>query len=121
MRAAAPHCRAFCIMDTGSTDDTIAVVKRVAADLDFEAAIFQSEWVNFGENRTQSYQACQKFCQRLGLTAATTYALLLDADMVLQGTGMPEVGAPAYQLIQRTTSGLEYANIRLLRLDMPWK
>ena len=123
MRAAAPHCRAFCVMDTGSTDDTIAVVKRVAADLDFEAAIFQSEWVNFGENRTQSYQACQKFCQRLGLTAATTYALLLDADMVLQGTGMPAgaAGAPAYQLIQRTTSGLEYANIRLLRLDMPWK
>jgi tetratricopeptide (TPR) repeat protein len=121
MHAAAPYCRAFCIVDTGSTDDTVAIARRVAADMDFEAAIFNHTWKNFGESRTESYKACQQFCQRIGLNPATTYALLLDADMVICGTGHLAGRQPGYQIIQRNGTSLEYPNIRLLRMDVPWK
>ena len=38
------------IVDTGSTDDTVAIAKR-------RAHVLEQPWENFGVNRTKSFQA----------------------------------------------------------------
>ena len=124
MRAAAAAAKeavsAFVLADTGSTDDTVAIATATAASLAIPIHVAQHTWQNFGHNRTLSYQAAQAYAAQAGLDPATTYALALDGDMVLSGELPPvPLTAPGYHLIQRAGS-LEYANTRLLRLDIPW-
>lgn len=122
MRAAAAVARpaAFVLADTGSTDDTVATATATAASLGLPIHLAPAPWQNFGHNRTLSYKAAQAYAAQAGLDPKTTYALALDGDMVLSGELPPApLTAPGYQLIQRAGS-LEYANTRLLRLDVPW-
>lgn len=122
MRAAAAAAKptAFILADTGSTDNTIATATATAASLGIPIHVAQHTWQNFGHNRTFSYQAAQAYAAQAGFDPKTTYALTLDGDMVLSGELPPApLTAPGYQLIQRAGT-LEYANTRLLRLDIPW-
>lgn len=123
MRAAAAAVAkpaAFVLADTGSTDDTVARATATAASLSIPIHVVQYTWLNFGHNRTLSYQAAQAYAAEAGFDPKTTYALALDGDMVLSGELPPApLTAPGYQLIQCAGS-LEYANTRLLRLDVPW-
>ena len=48
--AAQPLVDHTLIVDTGSTDDTINIAKK-------RALVIEQPWVNFGHNRSQSFQA----------------------------------------------------------------
>jgi tetratricopeptide (TPR) repeat protein len=125
MRATATVASAFCICDTGSTDDTCAVATATAAALQKPIKIYNHEWKNFGHNRTLSFQACQEYCSELGKNPAITYAFLLDGDMVLMTSPKTEqilqgLSDKGYYIMQKA-GNLEYKNVRLLRLDWEWK
>ena len=122
MRACAPAVVAFCLCDTGSTDDTIAIAKRTAGALGKPIRVFDHIWKNFGHNRSLSYTACQQYCKEQGWVPEITYALALDGDMVLTGdfTATSRLTHKGYHLIQKAGS-LEYLNTRIMRLDVPWK
>lgn len=121
IRSAAAAATAICLCDTGSTDNTIEVALATAASLQKPIKVYQHEWKNFGHNRTLSFQACQDYCQALGKSLASTYALAIDGDMVLQGdTGkIKSLTDTGYYLLQKA-GNLEYKNMRFLRLDYPW-
>lgn len=110
---------AFCVHDTGSTDDTC---DRVHAFLKTHTGcLTQSTWKDFGHNRTLSFQAAREYLASQGWDLTTTYGLLLDADMVfrpgtLRQQPLTEIG---YTIIQRMGT-LEYPNCRLVRMDHPW-
>jgi glycosyltransferase involved in cell wall biosynthesis len=73
----------YCICDTGSTDDTVAIAERVAASLQKPIRVFNHTWKNFGHNRTLSFQHARTYVRdTLKWDLAQTYGLLLDGDMV---------------------------------------
>jgi glycosyltransferase involved in cell wall biosynthesis len=114
---------AICIADTGSTDDTVEVLKEHFKTIGKPATIYQHEWKHFGHNRTLSFLAAQDFCSRLGWDPNETYALLLDADMqlVVGPTFDKEaLTTPGYKIVQRAGS-LEYFNTRFVKVGHPWK
>ena len=99
----------YCIVDTGSTDDTIDVLK----SMDMPGTIFEEAFVDFGTTRNFLLDKCRQ-------TTTCEYLLLLDADMVLCVS--PEWDAAkldntidVYSVIQ--VSSLEYHNVRLIRRD----
>ena len=112
---------AVLISDTGSTDDTVEIAR--AYD-EKPKEVVQETWTNFGVNRTLSLHSARAFAVRLGWCLDRTYALVLDADMSLQGA--PEAlrrwlgnRPKGLQLMQRS-GHMEYVNTRLMLLSDPW-
>ena len=62
----------YCICDTGSTDDTINIIKNYFEKKNIFGKIIQESFINFSHNRNLSLKACE---------GMSDYILLLDADM----------------------------------------
>lgn len=85
-------------------------------------ATYWTPWRSFGANRTDAFQHARAACLDWGWEPADTYALVLDADHVLQGPArLDPGGAPGYRLEHRHADGLRYQTTRLMRLDLPWR
>ena len=107
---------AFCIHDTGSTDNTCEIAEEFLQSR--TGCLTKSEWKDFGYNRTQSFLEAQSFVKDW---KGDVYGLLLDADMIfhpgsLQTQVLTEKG---YTVLQRN-GHLLYPNTRLVRMDHPW-
>ena len=115
--AALPAIDSISIVDTGSSDDTVAVIGAWAAERGLPLALHHAPFVDFGQNRSQSYAlARQSFPQ-------ADYCLLLDADMVLQieqGWDKATLNAAHYLLRQRNPH-IDYWNTRLISTRLPWQ
>jgi glycosyltransferase involved in cell wall biosynthesis len=46
----------YVIVDTGSTDDTIALIRQEMAGYGIDGEVHERPWVNFGVNRQQSLE-----------------------------------------------------------------
>jgi glycosyltransferase involved in cell wall biosynthesis len=118
------HVDAFCICDTGSTDNTIQKINEYfGSTKSVPYRIFEYPWKNFGESRSESFNCCREYAKSLDWNWDSTYALVLDADMELVvPTVFPrsclQVGG--YMLIQEN-SCLRYENTRILQLSVNWK
>jgi glycosyltransferase involved in cell wall biosynthesis len=113
---------AVLIVDTGSTDNTVAVAQAWLEKEGKPGHIAHHTWRDFGWNRTRSFHEARGYAvDRLGLCPKSTFALLLDADMVLKNGQdlVLEGDAPGFSLIQRG-GDTAYKNTRLLRLSHPW-
>lgn len=114
------------VADTGSTDGTLdTVLREFQSDIPVHACVH--EWKDFGTNRTLSFTEAQRWAKEdLGLVLGYTYALFLDADMLLQGPffkkeDVEQLRLPGYTLVQHNTAcGLHYPNLRLARMDLSW-
>jgi len=98
----------YCICDTGSTDDTIAIIRNYMTEKGKTGEVYQEPFKNFGYNRTHALERAAQWAE---------YALLLDADMKL--TIAPEFSindltADVYTILQRNGS-LDYFNTRIVR------
>jgi glycosyltransferase involved in cell wall biosynthesis len=116
---------AVCVCDTGSTDNTVEVLREYFKDFQIPTRVAEGpehSWKNFGHNRTQSFREAVKYCASLGWDPETTYAVVLDADMQLRpqpGFEKSELKAIGYKIIQKSGS-LEYYNTRFLKIAHPW-
>ena len=63
----------YCICDTGSTDDTVDVIKEYFKSKNIPGKIVVEQFKDFSHNRNFSLQAC---------VGMSDYVLLLDADMI---------------------------------------
>ena len=73
-----PYIDAWAIVDTGSTDRTMEIIREVMADVD--GVLLEREWVdNFGVSRTQALEAAR--------SSGCDYALVQDADDVFSADG----------------------------------
>lgn len=120
-----PYIHGVVLCDTGSVDDTVKIVEKVADENpSVTFYIEHHEWVSFGHNRSLSFDAAQKhFGKRKDI-----YCLLLDADMklVVNDTKVLsdeylQQGDHAGYLLQQRNGGTVYNNIRLIRLSDEWK
>jgi len=63
----------YCICDTGSTDNTIQVIKDYFKENNLKGEVHERPWVNFGHNRTECFQLA---------SGISDYNMTLDADEV---------------------------------------
>jgi glycosyltransferase involved in cell wall biosynthesis len=111
---------AFCICDTGSTDNT----KEIALEfLKTHPGCFSEEtFKDFGYNRTISFINARQYLIDFKWDLTDTYGLLLDADMVFVPGKLKQqnLTAVGYKTIQKNGT-LEYYNARIIRMDYNWK
>ena len=121
LNAIEPAVDAVCVVDTGSTDNTVELATKWVSGR--KGVVAGIPWKNFGESRSASFVVARDFVRdTLGWNLQEVYGLLLDADMVfhpgsLRSYPLTEVG---YTLVQ-CAGLLEYPNCRLVRMDHPWK
>ena len=56
----------FCITDTGSTDDTVTIIPEIMSSSEKPWKLYQTEFVNFGHTRTESFVNTKEFVTELG-------------------------------------------------------
>lgn len=98
----------YCICDTGSTDTTIKLIRDYFESKKIPGEVFEVPFKDFGYNRTLSLERAEKWGQ---------YALLLDADMVLEIAPTfqkKEITQDVYQLKQKNST-LDYYNTRIVK------
>lgn len=115
----------LCICDTGSTDNTITIVKQFMQDNGIPGNIYQHEWKNAGENRTLSANEAKKVLKELGFSLEHSYTLYLNADDILKigpDFRKDQLDADAY-LLRETSSFLSYSRYtpHLLRASFHWQ
>jgi hypothetical protein len=100
--------QAVVIVDTGSTDDTLAVIRGL--NYPFPVQLHQRPWKDFAHNRTELL--------RLAAPVAD-YLLLLGADWTVEGH-LPRLTADGYTLLVRSAD-VESPRLLLLRSALPWR
>jgi|CXWL01.1.fsa_nt_gi tetratricopeptide (TPR) repeat protein len=115
LRSARPHVSAYAIVDTGSSDATIARAKELLGDLPGE--IIARPWADFSSNRNQSLELALSY---------GSHALILDADEELQlaGSAFPALAAEVdlYWLNERSTRPAPaLSKPRILRLGSGYR
>lgn len=116
LRAAAPHLAGYVICDTGSTDGTPEIIKRVFDEYGVPGEVVHTTFENFEQARNEALAAAR------ASTVDFDYVLFCDADMELRVDGEFPAGLtePVYNLMQYSVgSELGYQNVRLLRRDEP--
>lgn len=71
MSCTLPLIDTFSIVDTGSTDNTIEVIKDFYKEKGIEGVVHERPWKNFGHNRSESLKLCDGLMD---------YILVIDAD-----------------------------------------
>jgi glycosyltransferase involved in cell wall biosynthesis len=101
----------YCVVDTGSTDDTIDVLK----SMDMPGVVLEEPFVDFATTRNYMIDKCRQ------VMTSCDYLVLLDADMVLRVSPAWDWakldGRDVFNLVQ--ISGVEYENVRMIRRDAP--
>jgi tetratricopeptide (TPR) repeat protein len=117
------HVDAVSILDTGSTDNTVEICNTflTASGKPFKVSV--EPFKNFGYNRTISFKKAQELCTELEWDASKTYAMTVDADMIIKPA--PEfknfeMTVPGYTVIQQNGS-LKYHNNRFHQCAYDWK
>lgn len=109
-----PIIDSYCICDTGSTDNTIEIIKAYFDSKQISGKIVQEPFVDFGYNRTFALAQCTDM--------PAEYILLMDADMVLQYGS--DFDNEAFKLsltqnqahyIMQGTSEFNYKNVRIVK------
>lgn len=114
LKAVRPLISRWCIVDTGSTDDTPARIERALADL--PGRLHHREWVHFGHNRSEALALAR---------GQGDWLLLVDADEELvidenfRWAARDDVDA--WQIRQCPGGDTEFFLPRLLRADRPWR
>lgn len=98
----------YCICDTGSTDNTVDIIREYMSKAGKKGEVYIEPFQNFGYNRTHALERAAQWAE---------YALLLDADMVLTihyGFNTSLLTGVAYNILQKN-SDIEYYNTRIVK------
>jgi len=112
LRSVKPHVHSWAIADTGSSDGTQEIVRRIMGDLPGE--LIERPWVDFATNRNEALELARKYGD---------YALIIDADEVLEtdaGFTWGTLGDPGY-LLEFVYGPTHYRRTALARLDAGWR
>ncbi|MBK8994706.1 MAG: glycosyltransferase [Myxococcales bacterium] len=108
-----PFVQSWVIVDTGSTDGTQELVRRLLADLPGE--LHERPWRDFGHNRSEALELAR---------GRADYTLIIDADEILipdPGFRMPELTADEYLTLHAAgESPTRFFLPQLVRSALPW-
>lgn len=110
----------YCILDTGSTDNTVKIIKDFYEKAGIDGEVHLGDWKGFGPSRTESLELCN---------GKMDYILVIDADDLM---GFPK-DAKRFLLnflhsvrpnscnIQIRRGTLEYERTQLFKANDNWK
>ncbi|MGB8853859.1 MAG: glycosyltransferase [Pirellulales bacterium] len=107
----AAHIDSWAIVDTGSTDGTQDLIRRLMAERGIPGELFERPWRNFGSNRTEALELAQ---------GRGDYIWVMDADDVVTGT-IDFSGLTADGYAVRIRDGAVYWRVQLFRDGVPWR
>ena len=117
------HVDAVSILDTGSTDNTVEVCTKYLENCGKPFKVSIEPFKNFGYNRTISFQKAQELCNELQWDPDITYAMAVDADMIIK----PSLEFKNFKLtvagyhVMQHNGELKYYNSRFMRCSYNWK
>ncbi len=99
------------IVDTGSSDGTQDIIRRLMADRGIPGELHERPWRDFGSNRTEAIALAQGHAD---------YIWVMDADDVVEGT-VDVTGLTADCYSMRFRDGITYWRRQLFRDGLPWR
>jgi glycosyltransferase involved in cell wall biosynthesis len=116
LRSALPYMDTFCIVDTGSSDNTIDLIHRVALELNVAGKVYERPWINFGTNRTECLRLAGEECQ-------IKWMFMMDADDSLEVDPLTIKGsADIVSHLQETETGyyihIDFRSIYINRVHL---
>lgn len=109
-----PFIDTWVIVDTGSSDGTQALIRRLLADL--PGQLHERPWRDFGHNRTEALELAR---------GRADYTLIIDADEILipsPGFRLPELRADEYLTLHAAgESTTRFFLPQLVRSALPWR
>lgn len=109
--AAAERIDRWVIVDTGSTDDTIAVIEQRMAEHGIPGEIHRRPWRDFGTNRTEALRLAD---------GQADYLWVLDADDTVEGD-LDLSGLTADSYLLRYRVGSSFWRRQIFRSGLPWR
>jgi glycosyltransferase involved in cell wall biosynthesis len=119
LTATLPLIDTYSIVDTGSTDNTIEIIRKFYQKHNVEGDIHEREWKNFGHNRSEALKLCDE---------KMDYILVIDADDLISwnGDGKQEL----LKLLQTNPNvvnfmirqgDLSYTRMQMFKANDGWK
>ncbi len=105
----------WCIVDTGSSDKTMEIIRRVADEAEKPGFLYERPWVNFGHNRTESLELARQHMD---------WAFVIDADDTAEGVPpardlfKPEIGAFRVDIHH---GSLKHNRVQFFNSKFQWK
>ncbi len=117
LAAAAPWIDAYAIHDTGSGDGTPDLVRSFFERRGVPGRVTHGRFEDFAQARNDSLAAAREVAAEHG----TDHLLLCDADMelVVEDPSFRESLDADVHLVDQHSDGMRYANVRLVRADVP--
>lgn len=128
--SALPIIDGLCVLDTGSTDDTIKIANNIIATLEkdkpgFIGKVFSYPFTNFGDSRSKSFEVAVSLLKEHGWDSEATHGLLLDADMVLKMDNPDKIKNHLEKadsaMIYQIQGQYKYFNTRFIRMSRSWE
>jgi glycosyltransferase involved in cell wall biosynthesis len=115
-----PFITTFAILDTGSTDNTVELIRDWGIKHGINGIVGMGAFVNFSQARNQALDLGRSWVKRHRFEEPLTdYLLLMDADMELvveDWEAFSGLSGEMFQMVQRAGS-ISYHNARLLAIN----
>ena len=76
LNASLPFIDTFCILDTGSTDNTVQIIRDFYESKGIDGIVHEGDWKGFGKSRSEVLKLCD---------GRMDYILMIDADDLIEG------------------------------------
>jgi tetratricopeptide (TPR) repeat protein len=130
LNSSLPFVDGICILDTGSTDNTVELAETIISNEklkrpDFIGKVYNNIFKNFGFNRSKSFDYTIELLTENNWDLSDTYGLLLDADMILNVVDKQRVinvlkNYDAMMIFQLDGT-FKYYNIRFIKMCHDWE
>ncbi len=110
-----------CILDTGSTDDTVEIIESWFKAHNKPLSMHKSQFKNFRDSRNEALELAEVYMSQ-EYAKKRRIVLLSDADFVWRVSGQfvkTSLSRPSYSVTQVTD--IENNNVRLIDLDYRWR
>jgi len=120
LNASLPFIDTFCILDTGSTDNTVQIIRDFYAAKGVPGEVYEGDWKGFGKSRSEALALC---------TGKMDYILMIDADDLIEGPPNPKefllkalyITSPNACNIHIRRGTLEYERTQLFKAGDGWR
>lgn len=110
----------YCILDTGSTDNTIQIINDFYSKTEITGEVVQSDWKGFGLSRSEALRLCN---------GKMDYILMIDADdLMVFPSGCKEFISRVFEehkpnaaIINIKRGNMDYSRVQIFKAQDDWR